>query len=219
MLRLLTFVFILGIAVPGLAADGKFSVKAVDGAPKVSAPVKAVLEAKGLAVQDAAGKTILTVWPRKALAAKDVSGDVKYGHLEEGQLLGAVEVPAIWGDYRKQKIKPGTYTLRLGMQPMDGDHMGTAPYNEFLLLAPADKDTKPDVIDPKDLHELSAESSGGKHPGVLLLYPNKKPGEPPAIEAKPQDIWLLSYTVPVTAGGKTLPLGFSLVVVGHSMSD
>ena len=33
------------------------------------------------------------------------------------------------------------------MQPMDGDHMGTAPYNEFCLLIPADKDKKPDLLD------------------------------------------------------------------------
>ena len=46
-------------------------------------------------------------------------------------MVGAVQFPEVWKDYRKQKIKAGVYTLRIGVQPEDGDHMGTAPFNEF----------------------------------------------------------------------------------------
>jgi hypothetical protein len=111
------------------------------------------------------------------------------------------------------------YTLRLGLQPMDGDHMGTAPFNDFCLLAPAELDKTPDPLDAKDLHALSAKAVGRKHPGVMLLFPNRKPGGAPAIESKPDDNWVLSFKVPTSAGGQTADLGFSLVVVGHSASE
>lgn len=219
-MRFLLIMFCLaGIALGSLGAESKYSVKPVDQPAKAAPAIQAVLEPKGWAVLDASGQTLLTVWPRKSLTLKNVTGEIKYGHLDEGTLLGVVELPAIWGDYRKQKIKAGVYTLRFGLQPMDGDHMGTAPYNEFFLLVPADKDASVDAIEPKELHEMSAESSGGKHPAVMLLYPNKKPGEPPHVEAKPQETYVLNYSIPVTVGGATRPLGFSLVVVGHSMAE
>ena len=83
-----------------------------------------------------------------------------YTSLDETTVMGAVRFPEVWADFRKYKIKPGIYTLRLAIQPMDGDHMGTAPYNEFCLLAPAERDTKPDLMDPTELHELSFKATG-----------------------------------------------------------
>jgi hypothetical protein len=111
------------------------------------------------------------------------------------------------------------YTLRLGIQPMDGDHMGTAPYNEFGLLVPAAVDKKPDALDPMELHELSAKSAGRTHPGIMLLFPNPKPADAPAVEAKPREHWVLSFRTPVSAGGQKAALGFSLVVVGVTMAE
>src|SRR5207249_6531385 len=111
--------------------------------------------------------------------AEEAKAGLKYAHLEETTVVGAVKFPEMWIDYRKQKIKPGVYTLRLGLQPMDGDHQGTAPFNDFLLLAPADKDKTTDALDPKELQALSAKAAGRKHPGVMLLFPNKKPGDAP----------------------------------------
>jgi hypothetical protein len=102
---------------------------------------------------------------------------------------------------------------------MDGDHMGTAPYNEFALLTPAAKDPKPDLLDTKDLQEQSKSSTTRKHPGIILLFPNPKPGDKPVVEGKPQEHWVLSYRQPVKAGGKDAALGVSLVVVGHSMAE
>jgi hypothetical protein len=102
---------------------------------------------------------------------------------------------------------------------MDGDHMGTAPYNEFCLLCPATTDKTPDLLDLKEMYELSGKASGRKHPAVMLLFPNKMPPESPAMEAKPKEHVVLSYRVPATASGQKTSLGFSLVVVGATMAE
>jgi hypothetical protein len=130
-----------------------------------------------------------------------------------------VKFPDTWIDYRKQKTKPGVYTLRLAIQPQDGDHQGTAPFNEFCLLCAADKDTKPDAMEAMALHELSAKSGGRKHPSIMLLFPNPKPAATPAVAPKPNDTWVLNFRVPATAGGKKADMGFGLVVFGVTMSE
>ena len=102
--------------------------------------MQAVLSGKAMNVLDEKGKLICTIWPAKSLDAKATAAQakagLKYSHIEETTIVGAVKFAETWVDYRKQKIKPGVYTLRMAMQPMDGDHMGTAPYNEFFLLLP-----------------------------------------------------------------------------------
>lgn len=217
MTRTLAAAILLSLAGPAFAAD--YTVKVEDTPPpkELAEPVRALFDSKAFTVADAKGKAILTVWPRKSLTVK--AGDPGYTGMEESTVLGAVRFPEVWKDYRRQNIKPGVYTLRLGMQPMDGDHMGTAPYNEFALLTPADKDVKPDVLDPKELQEQSKASTTRKHPGIILLFPNPKPGEKPVIESKPQEHYVLSYKQPVKAGGKDAALGVSLVVAGHSMAE
>jgi len=207
------------------AQDTKLTVKVESTPPpsELSAPVRALLDSKALSVSDGQGKLLCTVWPRKTLESKataeQVQGGLTYTSLEESTVLGAVKFPAVWTDYRKQKIQPGVYTLRLGIQPMDGDHMGTAPYNEFALLSPAGKDQKPDPLESKALTELSSTSTTRKHPGIMLLFPNPKPAEGPSVEAKPNEHWVLNFKCPVSAAGQKAALGFALVVVGHSMAE
>ena len=223
--RTFTAVAVAFLALAGrAAAQDKYTVKTEDAPPpdELSAPVRALLDTKALSVSDAKGKPLCTVWPRKALEAKagaDPKAGLKYANLDETTVIGAVRFPEVWGDYRKQKIKPGVYTLRLGFQPMDGDHQGTAPFNEFCLLAPAKKDEKPAPMDAKALHQLSAGASGGSHPGVMLLFPNPQPAAEPSVEAKPNETWVLNFQRPVSAGGQKAVLGFSLVVVGHSIAE
>jgi len=53
----------------------------------------------------------------------------------------------------------------------------------------------------------------------MLLFPNPKPADEPAVESKPNNIWLLNFKRPVTAAGQKASLGFSLVVIGQTMSE
>src|SRR6202011_5762709 len=98
---------------------------------------------------------ICEVWFRKELPVKATAEQLKngltYREVEESTVFGTIRYEQEASDYRKQKIKPGVYTMRLGFQPMDGDHMGTAPYGEFCLLVAAKADEKPDVMDAKEL--------------------------------------------------------------------
>jgi hypothetical protein len=224
MIRILavgTFLLAVGIAP---AADPKLTVKVEEQEPPkdLSEAVRALLDNKAMSVFDDT-KLLCTVWACKSLESKatadETKAGLKYANFEETTVVGAVKFPEQWIDYRKQKIKPGVYTLRLGLQPMDGDHQGTAPFNDFLLLSPADKDKKPEVVEAKEMHDLSAKSVGRKHPGIMLLFPNKKPADAPAVEAKPKEHWTLNFQVPVTAAGEKAYLGFSLVVVGVTMAE
>lgn len=216
---------LLALTPVALAADTKLSVKVEKAEPpkELADAVRKVLSDQAMSVSDEKGKLICTVWPAKALDTKatadQAKAGLKYSLVEETTVVAAVKFASEWIDYRKQKVKPGVYTLRLATQLMDGDHMGTAPYNEFCLLCPASEDKTPDLMDVKELYELSGKSAGRKHPGVMLLFPNKTPAEAPAIETKPKDHILLNYRVPATAGGQKAALGFSLVIVGVTMAE
>jgi hypothetical protein len=220
-LALATCLFAAAVA----AADTRYTVKVEDKEPpkELGDAVRAVLDGKAMSVSDDKGKLICTVWACKSLetkaTAEQAKAGLKYAHVEVTTLVGAVQFPEGFRDYRKSNIKPGVYTLRLGIQPEDGDHQGTAPYNEFCLLIPAGDDKKPDVIDAETLHQLSNKSTTRKHPGIMLLFPNKEPGEKPTVETKPKDHWVLSYRVPATTGAEKGFLGFSLVVVGVTMAE
>lgn len=224
MVRTLAAVALLALAASSSAAE-KITVKFEDAEPpkELSDAVRGVLGGKAMTVTDEKGKAICTVWAAKSLdskaTAEQAKAGVKYSQIEETTVVGAVKFPDTFTDYRKQKIKPGVYTLRLGIQPMDGDHMGTAPYNEFCLLIPAEIDKKPELLDVEKLHEESKKSTTRKHPGIMLLFPNKTPPETPVVEAKPKETWVLSYRIPATAGGEKAFLGVSLVVVGVTMSE
>jgi hypothetical protein len=206
-------------------ADTKMTVKVEDTAPpkELSEAVRDTLDKKAMNVFDEKGKLLCTVWAVKSLDSKATPAQakegLKYSHLEETTVLGTVKFADTWVDYRKQKIKPGVYTLRLGLQPMDGDHMGTAPYNEFCLLCPADQDKKPDLIDVKELYELSGKSTARKHPALMMLFPNKTAAEAPAVEAKPKAHFVLSFRVPTKAGTEKSHLGFSITIIGVSESE
>lgn len=213
------------LALPAVNAEDKYSVRS----EKVAAPkelkesFQSLLDDQAFRFLDAKGEVIATIWLRKALPSKAAPEQVKsgltYREIPETTVVGAAHFPQAWLDFRKQKIPAGVYTLRLGFQPQNGDHMGTAPYNEFLLLSPAAKDTRPEPMEPKELYELSANAPGASHPGVMLLFPSSKPADEPKLESKPNEIWVLYVKRTVEAGGMKAPLGFGLVVAGHTMQE
>src|SRR5262245_22353841 len=224
--RLLTAAVVL-LALGGHAsAQARLTVKTEDTPPPgdLNKPISDLLDAKALTVYDG-GKPLCTVWLRKALdsqaGAEQVKKGLTYRDLEETTVVGAVRFPQEWTDFRKQKIRPGVYTLRLGFQPMDGDHMGTAPFNEFCLMVPAKLDEKPDFIDPKELRELSSKAIGGSHPGVLLLFPNEKPENSPKLLDKGSNTWALAWKMPISVDGKKAEgaLGLALTLIGHTTAE
>jgi hypothetical protein len=208
-------------AAPLRAAD-PFTVKTTMAPPpkEVAEPVRKTLGDRCVQLTDAKGEAAVEFWPCKAVEAKATEAQVKngltYREIPETTLLGVLKVNKPWTDYRKQKVPPGVYTLRLAYQPMDGDHMGTAPYSEFALISPAAEDKKPDTMEAKALHEISAKSTNN-HPGVYLLFPGKDAGDPKLVD-KGDGHWILLYKQPVTAGSTPTSIGIALTVVGAAAS-
>ena len=206
-------------------ADDKYSSKTEKVAPpkELAESIQSLLDDQAISVLDGKEQTVATIWLRKSIPAKAAPEQIKsgltYREIPETTVIGAFQLPQAWLDYRKQKIPAGVYTLRLAFQPQNGDHMGTAPYNEFLLLSPAAKDAKPDTMEPKELHELSSNATGSSHPAVMLLFPNPKPGNEPKVEGKPNATWVLYVKRGVDAAGEKAGLGFGLTVAGHTTQE
>jgi hypothetical protein len=223
------FALLLGLlaARQSSAGESKYSIKTTKAQPpsELHESVRAVLDDKGIQLLDDKGKSICELWFRKSLPVKASAEQLKtgltYRDLEESTVFGAVRFDEQSRDYRKQRIKPGLYTLRLGFQPVDGDHMGTAPYPEFLLLLPSKLDQNLRSMETKELQETSAKAIGRSHPGVLLLYPNDKPGASPALVDKGMDTWVLNFGMPLENEGKKSEalLGIGLALIGHSTME
>jgi hypothetical protein len=207
-------------ALPGQAAD--YSIKVVNEAPPkdVKEPIRKLLGEQAVQLLDGKGEPLVEVWFRKEVPGKATEAQIKngltYHEIPETTLFGAMRVLKQITDYRKQKVMPGVYTLRLAFQPMDGDHMGTAPYSEFLLASPAADDKGAGTLSPKALHEMSAKSTNN-HPGVFLLFPAKDAGEP-KLTNKGDGHWVLTIKQDVTVGGKKATLGVGLTLIGTSSS-
>jgi hypothetical protein len=208
-------------------ANAGYTIKQAQTPPpkEVHEPIRQLLGDQSVQLLDDKGKVLCEVWFRKEVAVKATPDQVKngltYRELDESTVLGAIRFDQPTTDYRKQKVKPGVYTLRLGFQPMDGDHMGTAPYSDFCLIIPARLDQKPDLLDTKALQELSAKAIGASHPGVFLLYPNEKPEVAPKLVDKGDNTWVLNLAEPVSVGGKKAMagLGLGLTLVGHTTAE
>jgi hypothetical protein len=212
--------FTLLAAVPVRA---QYSIKeAKTEVPKELKPVVAkLLDDNAVQLLDAKGTLICEVWFRQEVPAKATPEQVKNGitlrEIPETTLLGALRVHKTMIDYRKQKIKEGVYTLRLGYQPSDGDHMGTAPNAEFCLPVPADDDKDAELMKPKALQEASAKVPGGSHPAVLLLFPPKaKAPDTAKLEKDDMNAWIVTRGVEVKAGDAKAKIGLMLTLVGVS---
>lgn len=204
-------------AVSPLSAAG-YAIKTTDAEPpeQVKEAIRSLLAPRAIQLLDPRGEAVLELWFRKEVPVKATAEQVKngltYRELPVSTLVAVARVNKNTFDYRKQKIKPGVYTLRLATQPQDGDHMGTAPYSEFCLISPAADDVKPDLMEAKPLNELSARTTEG-HPACLLLFPGSGAGPEAKLVNKGMGHWVLLLQLGVkAAGGKaTLPIGLTLV--------
>jgi len=145
------------------------------GAPpagQMPQPLQNVLESQGARVVNDQGAALLELWFAKTVATSatpSTSSDFLYGSLSEGEFLGVLHFPAPAADFRGQVIKPGFYTLRYGLIPQDGNHMGVNPTRDVLVLCPVAVDSNPDAaLKFDDLVKLGRQSSGTPHPGFLL---------------------------------------------------
>jgi hypothetical protein len=199
---------------------GKYTIKVAK--EKLPAELKGgiakLLGPEAIELFDGAGNKICDIWLRRQVpteaTAEQLQNGLSFRELKETTVLGAVRFDKDWTDIRKQKVKAGVYTLRLGFQPENGDHAGASPTKDFVLLVSAAKDPDPAPMDPMKLQEKSMKSIDTGHPAALMLFPVTKPPAAPQITMMEGKYWVINTRFPVTAAGKKGDLGVGLTVVG-----
>lgn len=174
--------------------------------PKDVAPAIAQLIAGDSGVRAEVDKVTLDFWFVKTLPTK--SGT--WAGVEEGTLVGAVQISGAFRDIRGRSIKPGLFTLRYGIQPSDGDHLGVSPFREFLLLSPAATDKDPAPKGHEALVELSKGTIGGSHPAVWSIDPPSAGAAPLSLHKT--ELGHEAFVVEVPAA--SAPFRFGIVLVG-----
>ena len=208
--------FILFGAQAAQAED--YSLEAVEGLPAaVAEPLKSILSPAGVRVLNGRGNTWCEVWIRREIAdsGQPASPEAVYPGFHSGVLLGLMRFPEGGADFRGLPVGKGTYTMRYGVIPQDGNHVGAAPIVDFVLLIPLSEDTRaPDAhLTSEELVELSKKASGTHHPTVINLAFPPDSVERPLLENDDSDHWILSLPLKRKAGGQ-LPL--SIIVHGQA---
>jgi hypothetical protein len=159
-----------------MAAGAAFAQYKVEpaGAPPAEAPgpIAATLQKDGIKVAGGSGPAVCEIWFRSTAPSGPKSAEeaVSLPTIPQGALLGVLRFPGRGSDRRGQTIKPGVYTLRYSLQPVNGDHQGVAPQRDFLVMVPVADDTKADAIaNIDDLMKMSRKASGTPHPAILSM--------------------------------------------------
>ncbi len=210
-LNSLVGIILLASTTTALATDP--SLEPIEEAPpeEVSAAVRGSLGSQGFRILSGE-KVVMELWLRSEIPVKQGGGSgslgVSFGNLEKGTLIGVVRFPEEWEDYKDNAIGAGVYTLRYGIQPADGNHMGVSQYRDFVLLLPASSDTE--VATSLEFDALvmqSFASTGEPHPGIMGLFPLYEDAPEPKLMRNEMDQWELAIDRGV--------LKMGLVVEGH----
>ena len=132
--------------------------------------------------------------------------------MPESTLLGVISFAKDSKDYKGQRIAAGIYTMRYELQPNNGDHLGTAPTRDFVLLMPASADTDPAaVLDYNQMIALGKRASGTNHPLPLNLLASSATSFPSmSLDEEGRDVFNAKIK---TASGE---LAIALVVRGSA---
>ncbi len=195
-------------ALPRLHAQ-KFTADAGAPVPEaVPAATRAIIAPEGVTVR-AGEAAVVRFWMRSVAFEGAPAGGfgIRFDNIPEGAFLGVLEFPEEGSDFREQSVPAGLYTIRFGLHPEDGNHMGVAPSRDFGLLAPADKDLEvSENFDFDAIVELSAKV-GNPHPTVARIeLPEGDEG--PHLWENDYEHWVLDLPVAGTVVG--------IVVDGHS---
>ena len=123
-----------------------------------------------------------------------------------GALLGAIRFTGTGADRRGQQLKPGVYTLRYSLYPVDGAHQGVAPQRDFAVLALAADDKDPAALPAYEpLMKMSSKASGTPHPAILSIAPPLGDAPNPGMVKEGEHDWMFNTRI-----GDT-PMGIILV--------
>ena len=172
----LSLFIVAAFAGSGAASAAELALKVADRpAPKeVSESIRASLEPKAVQLLNGE-KLALELWPRAELPlkSKPASANDSLSAIGETTLVGIIMVnESGFRDYKDNEIPKGTYTARFGLQPQDGDHLGTAEFNYFLVLISADSDKELGGFNQsRPMLKASGKLTSSGHPVVVSLRP------------------------------------------------
>jgi hypothetical protein len=186
LVRLASLIFLLSLApFAKVAAAGKVEIIGAFTDATASESVRDALEAQGYRITLADGSVLCDLWFRKAVPTRSAKSDVPgaiYNVLADSTLVGVVSIQKATTDFRGQAVKSGVYTLRYGLHPTDGNHMGISPYRDFLLLIPVAADQNVDSqFKFEELVKMSARAAGTNHPTPFSLVSAEGQSKFPAV--------------------------------------
>jgi hypothetical protein len=201
------------------AHSADFSLKTADKpVPNaVGESIRGVLQTKGIQLTSGE-KPTLQAWFRQEVPLKSKpSGDALLS-IPETTVMGVFSIQDKgFQDYKGNDIPLGTYTARFGLQPQDGDHLGTADFNSFLILIPADSDKELNGIDKfKPMVKASGKATASGHPVVISLRPASGGADSPALTEPAPEHKAIRLKLPgkVSGGSDKADVSFDLVFQG-----
>jgi hypothetical protein len=169
--------------------------------PELASTISQALEQQGTKIIGGGGAVFCEVWFRTSLpaGAKSSEESVTLPAIPHGTLLGAIRFTSQGADRRGQSIKPGVYTLRYSLQPLNGDHLGVSPQRDFLVMTPAADDKDLNAAPAFDaLMAMSRKASGTPHPAVLSLW-GAAAGDQAGFAQQGEHDWVLTTKIGGTA--------------------
>ena len=128
------------LALIAFAPDGGFTAKLERAHPPgiIAAVQRKLLDPQALVVRDG-GETVMRVWFRAAIPVKATEQQLRtrpsYRQIPDGALVGAVEFPKVFTDYRKQRLPAGIYTLRFALVKEGVAWFAPGPVHAVSLVA------------------------------------------------------------------------------------
>jgi hypothetical protein len=186
----------LSLLLAATAALAQYKSEPAGAPPAELAPaISQALQQQGTKVLGGDGSVYCEVWFRTSLPSgpKATEEGITLPTIPHGALLGAIRFPGQGADRRGQAIKPGVYTLRYSLQPVNGDHLGVSPQRDFLVMVPAADDKDLNATPNFDaLMGMSRKASGTPHPAVLSMWAAGA-SDPAGFAKQGENDWVLTF--------------------------
>lgn len=204
-----------------MASAQEHIVELIDGVPKaedVPEEFSKLMADKGFRIKRGATRTVSEIWLCKEWEVEEdfEETDERLYPFTPGQLIGVLHLTRRGADFRDQTLSSGWYSLRFGLQPVDGNHEGTSPTRDFLIVVNIENDEPDKEWDDEELNEVGAEAAGSTHPAMICLQRATKEDKLAVRHDEANDWWILHAIGKGIAGNEKKDVPIDLVVAGHA---